>query len=99
MLTITTPYGNKYIIHDNGNIQRTDIADFVPSEQWKLLGIRKAGGGPLIPLSAITKEWLADNTLTFKNGNPRFTGVDLDHGTRREWGNTEYHGIKTITVQ
>lgn len=99
MLTITTPYGNRYIIHDNGNIERTDIPGFEPSGQWKLLGIKPCyGNDGFIPLAQITTGWLAANPLTYKNGNPRYTGVDVDHGTRREWGNTKHHGIKTITI-
>lgn len=95
MLTITKPNGDVYHIADNGNISYPGLE---PSGDWKLLGIRSVRGGPMIPLSSITKEWLARNPLTYKNGNPCFTGVDLDHGTRREWGNTKYHGIKTINI-
>ena len=97
MLTIRTPYGEVYKIHDNGDIQRQNVEHTV-SGKWKLIGIRKVVGGPITPLASITKEWLATHELLYKNGNPRYTGVDLDHGTHREWGNTKHHGIKSITI-
>jgi hypothetical protein len=96
MLTITTPYGKTYTITDNGDISYTGLE---PSGQWKLLGIKPCYGGGFIPLANITQAWLDAHPLLYKNGNPRYTGVDLDHGTRREWGNTKHHGIKTITLR
>jgi hypothetical protein len=104
MLTITTPYGNRYRIHDNGDIETlvslrgTGPVNNPPSGKWKMLGIKPCNGGGFIPLERITKAWLAKNPLLYKNGNPRYTVVDLDHGTRREWGNTKHHGIKSITI-
>jgi hypothetical protein len=98
-LTIVTPYGNRYAIHGNGDIGYANQPDFVPSGQWKMLGIVPVRGGQwgrLIPLGEITPEWLAANPLLYKNGKPRFTVADLDHGTRRIWGNTRYHGIERI---
>lgn len=97
MLTITTPYGNRYVVHENGDIQRTNL-EHKPSGEWKMLGIKAVRGGAIIPLRQITLEWLAAHPLLYQNGHPRYTICDLDHGTRREWGNTKYHGIKTITL-
>ncbi len=97
MLTITTPYGYRYVVHENGDIQRTDL-EHKPSGNWKMLGIVPVRGGAIIPLRQITLEWLDIHPLLYKNGNPRYTVMDLDHGTRREWGNTKYHGIRSITL-
>ena len=95
-LVITTPYGNRYIVHVNGDIQLTDMVH-TPSGQWKLLGIQHVKRNEFIPLADIPAR-LNDIDLRYKNGNPQYTGVDLDHGSRRTWGNTKYHGIKTIYV-
>lgn len=97
MLGITTPYGNRYVVHENGDIQRTDL-EHKPSGNWKMLGIKVVRGSLFLPLAKITQEWLNTYPLLYKNGNPRYTVMDLDHGTRREWGNTKYHGIRSITL-
>ena len=50
----------------------------------------------VIPADKI-KSWLKKKpTLLYKNGHPRYTVVDLDHGTTRIWSNTVHHGIKAI---
>lgn len=95
-LHITTPYGNRYIVHENGDIQRTDI-DHEPSGQWKFRGIRNLRCSTLsIPLENIPEFLDRKPPLLFKNGNPRWTVMDIDHGTYREWGNTKYHGIASM---
>jgi hypothetical protein len=98
LMTITTPYGDSYVIHENGNIRRTDLKGFEPSGDWKMLGLVPVEGGPMIPLHRITRAWLDSHPLTYRHGNPKYAVVDLDHGTRRTWGNTEFHGVKTITL-
>lgn len=98
MLELRKPNGDRYIIHDNGDIERTDIPGFKPSGQWKMLGLVGIGRKRYVPLERITREWLAENALRFKNGKPRWTVRDLDHGTMREWGNTDHHGVASIRV-
>lgn len=98
-LEITTPYGDRYIIHENGDIERTDIEGFKPSGDWKMRGIRSLRCSTLlIPLEDIPA-WLERKPpILFKNGHPRWTVADIDHGTYREWGNTRSHGIQSIRV-
>lgn len=97
-LRITTPYGDSYFIHENGQIERGD-GQCNPSMSWTLLGITLSSGhGGFIPVAKLTKELVAKTTWQYKNGNPIYTGVDNDHGTQRTWGNTEHHGIKSIEV-
>lgn len=57
-------------------------------------GIKPVRGSLFIFLVKITQEWLNTHPLLYKNGNPRYTVLDLDYGTRREWGSTKYHGIR-----
>ena len=59
-----------------------------PSGQWKALAlVRRNNFGTLetIPFSQWA-ERLPTIQWTFKNGKPRYTLRDLDHGTVREWG-------------
>lgn len=106
MLIITTPYGDTYLVHDNGDISRQNRQTgryTTPSGEWKMLGIEPVRGATqegarFIPLDAITQEWLDLHPLTYNNRNPRYTVVDLDHGTKRTWGNTKYHGIRSIRI-
>jgi hypothetical protein len=98
LLEIATPYGNRYLVHPNGDIQRTDQSH-TPSGEWKLQGIipvRRRSLRGMIPLAQITPELLKDMPLTYGNGKPIYTGVDRDHGTTRVWGNTRYHGIRSM---
>jgi len=92
-LRFRTPYGDSFFIHDNGDIER-DIAS-KPSGDWKLLGIQHVKKNWLIPLTDLLAGNIPEQLL-YKNGNPQFTVVDLDHGTQREWGNTKYHGIEAL---
>lgn len=96
MLHILTPYGSHYKVDKNGNIIRTDIKDFEPSGDWKFVGISHVKQNWIIPFEELTKERLNNLNILWKNGNPQWTVRDLDHGTTREWGNTKYHGIKSI---
>jgi hypothetical protein len=101
MLQITTATGDSYNITDKGEIIRLDMPGFKPSAQWLLQGIEPVTGGAsrFIPRVALTRETIAAlGDLRYKNGNPRWTMRDLDHGTTRTWGNTKYHGIKSIVV-
>lgn len=93
---ITTPHGSLYLIHDNGDIQRTDM-QHTPSGQWKLVGVENVKSFHDFTRFDHLDEWLATNPqLLYKNGNPRYTVRDFDHGSIRSWGNTQHHGIKSI---
>lgn len=100
MLELTTPYGNRYRIDGKtGNIRRMDQPDFVPSGQWRMIGLVPVNASRCTTaLADITPEWLASHPLCYKNGNPRYTVMDFDHGTTRIWGNTKYHGVKSLRV-
>lgn len=98
MMQITTPHGNRYLVNrSNGNITRTDIPGFKPSGQWRMLGIQHVKRGEFIPLSLLTPARVKKLTLLYKNGHPQYTVRDWDHGSVRTWGNTHYHGIRSIT--
>lgn len=91
---ITTPYGCVRFVHDNGDIEAK--GESVPSGNWKLTGIITNRGHRVVPFDGID-EWLATAPeLLYRNGTPRYTATDLDHGHPRAWGNTKYHGIKSI---
>lgn len=110
MLHIRTPYGDSYVVNAKGFIARENTRQF--SGQWKLVGIGRTNrvhitptkpGCKIVPIppvylsfAEITPEALKGLQLSYKNGNPRYTVHDLDHGTRRVWGNTKYHGIAAI---
>lgn len=95
---ISTPYGDRYLIHDNGDIECTDIPGFKPSEEWQMVALVSAVSNRRIYIAfdclsdflATTPDWL------FKNGKPRYTVRDFDHGTIGEWGNTTHHGVARI---
>ena len=66
-------------------ITRQHSKDF--SGDWELVGILPIGAA----LSRIIKPEDAIANITdwkFKNGNPKYTIVDKDHGTKRIWGGT-----------
>lgn len=85
----------KYVIYTNNEtypvikkdgkylIARQHSKDF--SEDWELVGILPIGAA----LSRIIKPEDAIANITdwkFKNGNPKYTIVDKDHGIKRIWG-------------
>lgn len=96
LVIITTPAGKTYTINANGDISYPGME---PSGNWKMLGIVPVRGSLVISRIAITAAWLASHPLVRRNGNPRYTVVDLDHGVRRVWGNTKYHGIRSIVLE
>lgn len=92
----------KYVIYINNEtypvikkdgkylIARQHSKDF--SEDWELVGILPIGAA----LSRIIKPEDAIANITdwkFKNGNPKYTIVDKDHGTKRIWGGTS-NGVR-----
>jgi len=96
VLNIDTPYGDHYKVDSNGNIIRMDMPDFKPSGEWRMLGITHVKRNYTIPLNCITPQLLKGLILLWKNGKPQWTILDYDHGTKRVWGNTKYHGIKRL---
>lgn len=102
-LYIRTKYGDQHHVLDTGDIVRLDQPGFKPSGQWKMLGIKHVRRNEVMTLSQVRRAYgpsevmpEAKPALLFKNGNPQWTMVDLDHGTKRVWGNTKYHGIADI---
>jgi len=93
-IELTTPAGEKYIIHENGNIERGDGMNGKGSGDWKFLGIQHVTRKEFIPFDKMAV--MLGKSLLFKNGNPQWTVRDNDHGTVRTWGNTKYHGINTL---
>lgn len=71
-----------FVIHPNGDIERTDML-LNPSGEWKMLGLiesRAVKLSAMIPLHQITPEWVKRHRLA------RYRVVDFDHGTFRTWG-------------
>jgi len=100
-MIITTRYRETYIIHDdlNREVERTDMK-FTPSESWTFTGFyMQKAFWHLQYFSIPDMQAYLDqgNSLTFKNGNPKFTWWDIDHGARRIHGNIQCHGIVHIS--
>ena len=111
MLNIRTSYGahykvneagdiirmDHYKVNEAGDIIRMDQKDFKPSGDWKFLGLRHVKAtSNFLRFDQLTPEVIARIPLKYKNGFPQWTIEDLDHGTRRTWGNTHVHGISEI---
>lgn len=99
---IATPYGHRYQVSTTtGRLiyRRTDGPITFGSEQWTITGItrtdqtfgRSIAGG----LQALERLAEADDLLK-ANGKPRYTLMDLDHGTHRAHGNPDHHGIVSV---
>lgn len=97
-MTLNTAYGNRYIINEKGQIKRTDMP-FNPSDSWKLLGIQHVVTGKFIPFSELPAFLSTKPDMALKNKKPMYTVRDLDHGTTRVWGNTDCHGIQSISLK
>lgn len=101
--------GERFFIHENGSIERADMpGQFIhqhgrtEGSQWLLRGICQINRGLYSPRLVVAFEnlesWVKSGPqMLFKNGKPRFTVADLDHGTYRVWGNTDYRGIRSIS--
>ena len=92
LLRIQTERGEFYDVRtSDGAICRLDLKDFTPSGQWRMTGVVRTGPGwaygtgfvPLADLLAGLATW----DWRYKNGRPRWTVRDFDHGTTRIWGN------------
>lgn len=98
---LRTKYGDTYYIHTDGAIERADGA-CKPSGQWLFTALVDANTGRTVATLAGLENWYRTNTnpdrdaMLYKNGNPRYTVRDLDHGTARVWGNTKWHGIADL---
>ena len=85
MLNFRTAYGNHYKVDANACIIRQDMK-VAPSGQWIFEGLKHVKFREFIPFVALTKERVRDLNTCWKNGNPCYTVMDTDHGTRRIWG-------------
>lgn len=94
VLRISTPYGKDYTIDQAGRINGYS--------QWIMQGIRHVKATTrFVPLAKLFEPGFID-TLELRyrtSGNPQWTVQDLDHGTRRIWGNTRYHGIRWLWLE
>jgi hypothetical protein len=76
-----------YRVNAAGEISR-DCLNWKYSGEWKALAlVRRCNFGVIetIPFDA-WRDRLPGVQWLCKNGKPRYTLRDLDHGTRREWG-------------
>jgi len=99
---IYTPYGDiyelskdGYVLKCNNRLDKTN-ASIQDLKTWQIIGIEEIlpfnNLGRLISIS----EAVNISCFTFKNGNPKYAIIDIDHGTRRIHCNTKYHGIRSI---
>ena len=94
---INTKYGTVYQIDSDGCFLQYNQHNWQhPHNTWKCTGcaeILPFGHLRFHSLRAFLKMIKDGIKFTFKNGKPKFTLTDLDHGTNRVHGNTAYHGI------
>ena len=101
MLHITTPYGAHYIVNDQGMITQKGRS-FSPN--WRMIGLAYTGPGfrygkMFMRFEDLTPEVIDELEMRYPtSGNPKYTVVDLDHGSRRIWGNTSHHGVHSMWV-
>ncbi len=95
MYRITTPYGDTYTTDDDGNVIESRNGKHTGDGKWRILGLVPVGSSRCFPIPL--SEAVHMDGLLYKNGNPRFTVVDFDHGSYRQWGNTKHHGVKSVT--
>jgi hypothetical protein len=95
---IITPYGTVYEIDGDGCFLKYGEHTWEhPHDSWKCTGIAELlpfGNIRRISLDTFKAMMEAGKSFLFKNGTPKYTVLDLDHGTSGLWGNTKYHGIK-----
>jgi hypothetical protein len=100
-LHITTPCGTHYTcLMSNGNVVRHGNNKWPEDHSsWKIAGLERIKAFnrlEFIPLERVPELLQSGEDLRFKNGKPRFTVRDLDHGTTRIWGNWKWHGVGSI---
>lgn len=95
--SIVTPYGTHYKIDECGCFLEYNEHKWQhPHDSWRCNGIaelRPFGNLKMHSLSTFFKMIENKESFLFKNGKPRYTLTDIDHGTFRVHGNTEHHGI------
>ena len=96
-LVIETPYGKYFYVDEDGRI--TQERDQTPSGEWLFLGLVPVNADYILHrFNDLTPELLKEIPFTYKNGNPRYTVIDFDHGSQRVWGNTKVHGVKRMYI-
>lgn len=103
---ITTPHGTWYeidaagcVIRCSNGLEKTNASE-AELRIWQITGASLTNGMSFGKM-AISIPRLAElprEQLLYKNGNPRYTCVDIDRGTQRTHGNTKVHGIKNIVT-
>ena len=95
--TISTPHGDGYYIHDDGAIERMD-GKWRPSGSWRFNYLARTDGFAFGSRANVSLADIANGTAPcrYKNGSPRYTVADIEHGTARVWGNTKHHGISYV---
>jgi len=94
---ILTKYGTKYEIDEDGCFLKYNQHNWKhPHNTWKCRGcaeLRPFGRLRFHNLTNFLAMIEKGQKWTFKNGKPRFTLRDIDHGTERIHGNISTHGI------
>lgn len=99
---IYTPYGNWYRVNQQGMVYECSNGlkkdpTIGNGHQWDILGgtsTHPFASVHVVPLAELAE--MSSKELLYKNGNPKYTVVDIDHGTTRVHWNTKVHGIKRI---
>lgn len=78
--------GQRYKVDSQGCIYAPNKLN--PSGEWKALAlVRRNNFGSIIAITLFAHwSWALPTDWLYKNGKPKFTLRDLDHGTVREWG-------------
>lgn len=89
---LTAGRGRFFITHIHEQIIRLDMP-FSPTDDWTAFAVYTARGryvwswaGFVARLNKILFRGSAPIVFCFKNGKPRYRLGDIDHGTRRIWG-------------
>jgi len=97
---INTPYGAWYRVNQKGEVLEASNGlkkGEHNAATWRIIGgtsTHPFAGLRLLPLLELAG--MSSKELLYKNGSPRYTCVDIDHGTTGVHGNSKYHGIKSI---
>jgi hypothetical protein len=93
MWEISGGSGETYRVNEAGEISRRCM-DWKFSGGWKAQGLVQYNNFgrqvSYIPFRDWDDARLSSIDWTYKNGKPRYTLRDLDHGTTREWGEMVY---------
>lgn len=93
ILHIRTPAGRVYDVSTKGELAVTGVPY---SGDWLFLGLKHVRYNRVIHVDEITEDFIDNVQLRYKNGNPKYTVLDRDHGTVRMWGNTKYNGVSSL---